>query len=177
MAEHSSVKKRRTRYQVPHTDNEINVLAQIHINPENSTRRIAKECVVGTSTVKRILKKHKCHGYKFQKVQKLHAGDSDRRLIFCHSTMNPNSREMKCLEMVFKPTPPYKPVNLPSNGPSTSKCAEVIKTEYSNLKSDELALNNIPILIIQSDEDLLPNGDLIQLDSTVKNKTFKCIHA
>lgn len=83
MAEHSSVKKRRTRYQVRHTDNEINVLAQIHINPENSTRRIAKECVVGTSTVKRILKKHKYHGYKFQKVQKLHAGDSDRRLMFC----------------------------------------------------------------------------------------------
>ncbi|CAH1108342.1 unnamed protein product [Psylliodes chrysocephalus] len=82
--------------------------------------------------------------------------------------MNPNSRGMKCLEMVFKPSLPYKPVNLPSNGLSTSKSAEVLRTEHSNLKSDELDLDNIPILIIQSDEDLLPNGDLIQLDSTVE---------
>lgn len=84
MTEFGSVKKSRTTYRDRYnTVNEINVLAQIHINPENSTRRIAQECGVGPSTVKRILKKHKYHDYKFQKVQKLHAGDSDRRLEFC----------------------------------------------------------------------------------------------
>lgn len=63
--------------------NEINILAQIQMNPENSTRSIARECGTSCTTVKRILKKHKYHDYKFKAVQKLHVGDEGRRLEFC----------------------------------------------------------------------------------------------
>lgn len=64
--------------------NDINVLAQIYINPENSSRNIASECGISAAAVKKILKKYKYHDYKFQTVQKLHEGDPDRRLTFCN---------------------------------------------------------------------------------------------
>lgn len=64
--------------------NTINVLAQIHINPENSIRPISRECGISKSEVQRIIKEHKYHDYKFRPVQKLHPGDSERRLNFCN---------------------------------------------------------------------------------------------
>lgn len=66
------------------TVNEINVLAQIHINPESSQRKIALECNLSKSGVQKILKKHKYHAFKVKPVQKLHPGDNQRRLEFCH---------------------------------------------------------------------------------------------
>lgn len=83
MHEEGGVLKKRNKYHVGATVNEINVLAQIHINPENSTVPIARECGITSAGVKKILKKHKFHDYKFHPVQQLHAGDPDRRVRFC----------------------------------------------------------------------------------------------
>ena len=40
---------------------EINVLAQLAINPENSSRKIAPECGIDSSSVRKIFKKHRYH--------------------------------------------------------------------------------------------------------------------
>lgn len=76
--------KRREKYRERNTNNEINVLAQVNINPEYSSRFIASQCGITASGVQKILKKYKFHDYKFQRVQKLHPGDSERRLTFCN---------------------------------------------------------------------------------------------
>ncbi|XP_066257798.1 histone-lysine N-methyltransferase SETMAR-like [Euwallacea similis] len=64
--------------------NEINVLAQIEINPVNSSRNIANECNIHDSTVRKILEKNKLHDYKFLPVQTSHEDDAQRRLEFCN---------------------------------------------------------------------------------------------
>lgn len=63
---------------------EINVLAQLQYNPENSSRKIAIECGVSDSRVRQIIKQHKFHDYKFKKVNTLHEGDPNRRLEYCN---------------------------------------------------------------------------------------------
>lgn len=83
MMESGRLSKKRNKYQVTENVSDINVLAQIHINPENSTRNISRECSVSATTVKRILKKHKYHAFKFRRAQKLHPNDAHRRLAFC----------------------------------------------------------------------------------------------
>lgn len=84
MVEEGRVLKKRNKYHVRPNANEINVLAQIYINPENSTVPIARECNITSAGVKKILKKHKFHDYKFHPVQQLHAEDPERRLTFCN---------------------------------------------------------------------------------------------
>ncbi|KAJ8911709.1 hypothetical protein NQ315_013171 [Exocentrus adspersus] len=66
------------------TTNEINVIAQIHINPETSQRNIALESNLSKSGVQKIIKKHKYHDYKVKPVQTIHPGDNERRLQFCN---------------------------------------------------------------------------------------------
>lgn len=83
MAHEGNIEKKRGKYLKRNTINEINVLSQVYINPETSSRAISRECGVSASTVKNILKKHKYHDYKFQTVQKLHPGDYNRRIEFC----------------------------------------------------------------------------------------------
>lgn len=69
---------------VDFTENEVNVLAQIYLNPESSQRRIGSECGLSKTGVQKILKKHKYHDFKYKPVQKLYPGDEHRRLEFCH---------------------------------------------------------------------------------------------
>lgn len=52
-------------------------------NPKTSCRQIGIEVNVCKSKVQRILKKHKYVPYKAKIVHHLHAGDADRRIIFC----------------------------------------------------------------------------------------------
>lgn len=63
---------------------DINVLAQIHINPENSCRKIAPECNLSKSRVQQIIRKYGYHDYKYQPVQNLNPNDPQRRLEFCN---------------------------------------------------------------------------------------------
>ncbi|KAJ8912421.1 hypothetical protein NQ315_006087 [Exocentrus adspersus] len=84
MVECGSVQKSRGRYQARRERvNEINVLAQVHVNPEGSTLNFARECGISSTTVKRILKDNHYHDYKFKPVQTLYPGDGDRRVAFC----------------------------------------------------------------------------------------------
>ncbi|KAJ8911887.1 hypothetical protein NQ315_012301 [Exocentrus adspersus] len=84
MVECGSVQKSRGRYQARRERfNEINVLAQVHVNPEGSTLNFARECGTSSTTVKRILKDNHYHDYKFKPVQTLYPGDGDRRVAFC----------------------------------------------------------------------------------------------
>lgn len=66
----SSINKPRDKYSVNASVNEINVLAQIHINPENSIRNIAREVGITDRGVRKVLKKYKFHDYKFKPVQR-----------------------------------------------------------------------------------------------------------
>lgn len=81
--QHGSVNKVRGKYEVTPTVNEINVLAQIHINPENSSRNISREVGITDRGVRKVVKKYKYHDYKFMTVQTLLPVDFERRLAFC----------------------------------------------------------------------------------------------
>lgn len=75
-------------HRVIETANEVNVLAQINLNPESGQRKVAEECNLSKSGVQKILAKHGFHDYKFQPVQNLHPGDELRRLEFCQWLCN-----------------------------------------------------------------------------------------
>lgn len=64
--------------------NDINVLAQIRINPGIGSRTMARDCNLSKSSVNKILKRHGYHDYKYQAVQKLYHNDPERRLQFCN---------------------------------------------------------------------------------------------
>lgn len=83
LVQSSSINKTRGKYSVNASVNEINVLAQIHINPENSSRNIAREVGITDRGVRKVLKKYKFHDYKFKPVQTLYPVDYQRRLRFC----------------------------------------------------------------------------------------------
>ncbi|KAJ8912825.1 hypothetical protein NQ315_014408 [Exocentrus adspersus] len=80
----SSFTKPRGPYERKQTVNDINVLAQIAVNPDNSSRKIAQECSIHDTTARKIIKKYKYRDYKFKPVQNLHPGDTQRRLEFCN---------------------------------------------------------------------------------------------
>lgn len=88
MSASGCINKKRNKYQVAATINEINTLAQIYINPENSSRLIARECGISSRGVRKIIKKYKYHDYKFTRVQTLHPGDLQRRIAFCRWFQN-----------------------------------------------------------------------------------------
>lgn len=63
---------------------EINVLACVEANPENSCRKIERNVGVSKSKVQKILKRHKYKPYKFKVVHHLRPGDAVRRMEFCN---------------------------------------------------------------------------------------------
>lgn len=78
-----SLSNPRKKYEKPPSANEINVLAQLYINPRQSSRAISSQCGISDSFARKIIKKYKYHDYKYTPVQKLYPGDPDRRLEFC----------------------------------------------------------------------------------------------
>lgn len=83
MCDNGSLEKKRKKRESRPGVNDINVLAQIEIDDSGSCRSIARECGLSKSGVNKILRKHKLHDYKYLPVQRLHAGDPERRLEFC----------------------------------------------------------------------------------------------
>lgn len=83
MNRNGALSKKRQKYQVNPTVNDINVLAQVHINPGTSTTVIGRECGLSQRCVSKILRKHGYHDYKFHIVQSLQPNDNYRRLTFC----------------------------------------------------------------------------------------------
>lgn len=85
LLEHNTFDKARVPYvRRKEPVNNINVLAQIRINPGVGSRTIAGECNLSKSAVNKIIKRHGYHDYKYQAVQKLYRNDPERRLRFCN---------------------------------------------------------------------------------------------
>lgn len=61
---------------------DIDILGSISINPHSSTRAIAQKMGISKSTVHRKLKKYKYHPYRVTLVQSLKPTDYQRRLTF-----------------------------------------------------------------------------------------------
>lgn len=84
LQEHGTLQARHSGpYRKEINASEVNVLAQIHMDPRTSSRKIAIECGISDSRVRQIIKKHKFHDYKYKSVQTLYEGDSERRLTYC----------------------------------------------------------------------------------------------
>lgn len=64
-------------------DVEIQVLAEMVNNPQQSTKQVAETSNVSITSVKRILKRNKFHPYKIKILHQLVEDDPDRRLEFC----------------------------------------------------------------------------------------------
>lgn len=76
-------------------DVKVQVLAEMVVNPQQSTKHVADACNISRTSVKKILKRHKFHPYKMKILHELTEDDPDRRLEFCEImseriTRNPN---------------------------------------------------------------------------------------
>lgn len=74
--------KRSGRPSLPE-DKQIEIVAQLIINPMQPTSRVAAECEVSPKSVQRVLKRSKFHPYKLKMLHELTEDDPDRRLEFC----------------------------------------------------------------------------------------------
>lgn len=66
-------------------DKQIDIVAEIVVNPSSSTAQVASTSGVSRSTVHRVLTKNKFHPYKLKMVHQLSDDDPDRRLQFCEN--------------------------------------------------------------------------------------------
>lgn len=64
-------------------EQQIQIVASVVNNPQQSTATVSRECNVSTTTVKKYLKKHKFHPYKLIILHELQEDDPDRRIQFC----------------------------------------------------------------------------------------------
>lgn len=83
LTEHGQLYQKRSRYETRQVDNEINVLAQINVDPSGSCRTYSRECGISKSQVNRIIKKFKYHDFKYMPVQTLRPEDYERRVNYC----------------------------------------------------------------------------------------------
>lgn len=64
-------------------DMSVDVLANVTVSPERSTRKVGEEAGVSHISVSRTLSRERYHTYKLHFVQELHGDDTDRRTEFC----------------------------------------------------------------------------------------------
>lgn len=76
-------KKRKRQATVNNEANQIAVLAAIALNPEVSSRSIARDSGISQTSVMRILKINKFHPYHICLHQELHGNDFANRMVFC----------------------------------------------------------------------------------------------
>lgn len=62
---------------------QIEVIGQVSVNPEASTRQLASITGIPRTSVRRVLTMHKFHPYKMKILQELGDYDPDRRIQFC----------------------------------------------------------------------------------------------
>ena len=80
-----------------HLDVEENIMDLVNNNPEISTRRVSNAVNVPHVTVWRRLKKHRLHPYHIQQVQRLEAGDEERRMNFSRWVVRNQRVFRRCL--------------------------------------------------------------------------------
>lgn len=94
-----SFKKKTGRPQqqnLDYSDVELNILTYFECYPKASSREAAQEIGINHTSILKVLKKYKYKCYRDGRlVQKLHPGDSERRLQFCENirteiALNPN---------------------------------------------------------------------------------------
>lgn len=89
-------------YALPEYDDQvIDVIGAVAINPNVSCREIQKETGISKSSASRILKKNQYKPYKYHKVQRLHEGDSERRVNFCHWYLNLLEQENEPVNVIW----------------------------------------------------------------------------
>lgn len=67
---------------------QIDIVSSVVNNPHSTTKSVANECNISTTTVKKYLKKHKFHPYKIIILHELFEDDADRRIEFCEIMCN-----------------------------------------------------------------------------------------
>lgn len=81
-------KKRQPERPIINEPVEVAVLGHVAMDNNQSLNQLSQASGVSTSSVWRILKKHKFHPYKIKLVQELNEDDNDRRLEFCEIMSN-----------------------------------------------------------------------------------------
>lgn len=64
-------------------EKKVEIVAEMVINPTQSTSAVAESCGVSSKSVQRVLKKEKFHPYKMKILHALTEDDPDRRVEFC----------------------------------------------------------------------------------------------
>src|SRR6202042_2575462 len=64
-------------------EKQIEIVAQMIVNPLQPTSLVAAECEVSSKSVQRVLKRNKFHPYKLKILHELTEDDPDHRLEFC----------------------------------------------------------------------------------------------
>lgn len=77
-------RRRRLKATVVSEDFEIDVLAYVKVNPQTSSREIARQCGSSATSVWKVLRRHNLHPYHVCLHQDLSEGDFEKRLEFCN---------------------------------------------------------------------------------------------
>ena len=80
---------------------EINVLAIVNNDQTASTRQIAEELGSNKETVRRILRKHNYHSFKYNSHQYVYEADNNRRVQYCEWLLNKCDQDNRFLENVL----------------------------------------------------------------------------
>lgn len=73
---------------VNNENNQLTVLLSVQENPHVSTREISQQTDITRTSIKRILKLQKYHGYHIELHQELYERDFDQRVTFCNWMTN-----------------------------------------------------------------------------------------
>lgn len=84
--------KRVRTHTVSNDENKEIICASIEANPSNSVRGMANELGINRETCRRVLKSEGYKCFKLKNVQKLHDGDSFRRMEFCETWIDKINR-------------------------------------------------------------------------------------
>lgn len=79
--------KRTGRPSLPE-EKQVDIVAQMVVNPMQPTSNVATVCDVSPRSVQRVLKKNKFHPYKLKILHELMEDDPDRRIEFCEIMMD-----------------------------------------------------------------------------------------
>lgn len=81
-------------------EKKVGIIAEMVINPSQSTSAVAESCEVSSKSVQRVLKSEKFHPYKIKMLHTLTEDDPDRRTEFCEWLTRSIERERDFLKRI-----------------------------------------------------------------------------